>query len=208
MKKSAIILVLTMNAVVAAAQRPDKFVAFKDTGILNQGLPVKTKNFLSAKSILAPGALILYGFGSLQVEGLKNINVEVKEEVLENNPGFRTHVDDYLQFAPAAGTFLLEAGGIKGKHNLKGKAIIYGIGLVIMTTVVSSLKKLPTNCGPMGQNIILSHPGIQPLHLWEQSFSNRNIVFVQPGMDMQDMQLLQAQEFCVCTTTNTGLLMW
>lgn len=105
---------------------------------------------LSLKSLKIPSALITYGFIGLEAETLEYINKEIKEEIKENNPNFRTRADHYLQFAPAAGVFLLEAGGIKGKHNLKDKAIIYGMALVIMTTVVYSLKTITHQMRPDG----------------------------------------------------------
>jgi hypothetical protein len=150
MKKMAFILVCTIPVVTALAQQSENLLLLKDTGTLDSKAPIKTKNFLSAKSIIIPCAGILYGFGSLRSEELKNINIEFKEEILEEYPRFKTNLDDYLMFAPAAGAFLLEMGGIKGKHNLKDKTIIYGIGFVISTTVVFSLKKITHQLRPDG----------------------------------------------------------
>ncbi len=148
MKKTAIILVFIIPVTTASAQQLENVLSVKDTATLSCEPSFKTKNFFSVKSVTAPGTLVLYGFTSLQVKGLKNINLEFKEEILEEHPRFRTRIDDYLVFAPAAGSFLFELGGIKGKNNLKDKTIIYGIGLVISTAVVYSLKTVTHQLRP------------------------------------------------------------
>lgn len=150
MKKVVVMLAMVSLVLFTNAQQQDSLVTADDTNNQLRKFSGKRENYFSAKSVSVPGVFILYGFASLQIEGVKEINIEVKEEILENNPGFRTRVDDYLQFAPAAGIFLLDAGGIKGKHNLKDKATIYGMGMVIMITVVYSLKKITHQLRPDG----------------------------------------------------------
>lgn len=180
MKKTTILLAFTIAPAIVVAQPPDILIALNDIGTLNTELYNKTTNFFSARSVSPPGLLISYGFASLQVEGLKNINVKIKEEILENNPGFKTRVDDYLQFAPAAGAFLLEAGGIKGKHNLKDKAIIYGMGLVIMTSLVSSLKTITHELRPNGSKYNSFPSGHTANAFMGAAFLNQEYAFRSP----------------------------
>lgn len=94
--------------------------------------------------------MIAYGFGGMELQVLEDVNIEVNEEMREHNTSFRNRTDDYLQFAPAASAFMLEGIGVKGKHNLKDKAIIYGTGLAIMTVLVHSLKKVTHELRPDG----------------------------------------------------------
>ncbi len=148
MKRITLILALTITGDLATAQHQDSLFIREDTCMLRPGLPVKQVNPLSLKSVAAPGILILYGFASLEMEGLKNINLEIKEEIQEDNSNFKTTIDNWLQFAPAACTFVLDAVGVKGKHNLKDKAIIYGMGLVIMAGTVYAVKTITHQLRP------------------------------------------------------------
>ena len=44
----------------------------------------------------------------------------------------RAHVDDYLQFAPAAAVYALNLSGIKGRHNLFDASMLYVTSAAIM----------------------------------------------------------------------------
>ncbi len=148
MKKILFALCSFLPAIVGAQQ----------TGKINAGnsLPLKylthppSQNIFSAKSLFVPGFFIAYGVTSLKNEGLTSINLEFMEEIQEEHPHFRTKLDDYLMFSPAAGAFLLEATGVKGKHNMKDKFIIYGSSLALMTLTVTVLKNITQQLRPDG----------------------------------------------------------
>ncbi len=181
MKKIGIFLAFTLSVVIVVAQQwPVNLLSLNNCNKLNPGLPVKTTNFFSAKSISIPGMLFIYGAASLKVEGLKNLNLEVKEEIQEHHAGFNTNADDYLQFAPASGAFLLEAHGIKGKHGLKDKAIIYSMALVIMTSVVSSLKKITHELRPNGSQFNSFPSGHTANAFMGAAFLNQEYAFRSP----------------------------
>src|SRR5215471_18796892 len=74
------------------------------------------KNYLSTKSIIIPGAFIIYGFSTLESGALRKVNLGVREEVTEDMSGFHTGIDDYLQYVPTASVYLLNAVGVKGRH--------------------------------------------------------------------------------------------
>ena len=134
---------------IAEAQQISKFNDNDSLRLKSMTLPA-AQNIFSAKSLFVPGFFVAYGVSSLGNNGLKNLNLELKEEIEENHPRFKTRLDDFLMFAPAAGAFMLEGAGVKGRHGLKDKLIIYGTGLGIMTATVYVLKKITHKLRPDG----------------------------------------------------------
>jgi len=106
--------------------------------------------YLRTKYISFPVAMVAFGFVGLQMDALQNINKDVREEILEHNDKFHTNIDNYLQFAPAASVYLLNASGIKGKHNFKDRTILLGMSTLLMAGTVFSLKKLTHQLRPNG----------------------------------------------------------
>ena len=93
------------------------------------------------KKLIIPGVLIGYGVASLEIDGLKKLNLSTKEEILEHQPK-QTKLDNFTQFAPALLVYGLNAIGVKGKHNFKDRTAIYGSSLLIATAFVIPLKHL------------------------------------------------------------------
>ncbi len=106
----------------------------------------KQTNYLSKpvtyKSFIIPAALVTYGFVAIKSDALLNINAEAKEEILEHNPHFLTHVDNYTQFVPAAMVFGMQAFGSKGVHTTGQAAVLYTMSMGIVTGVTFPLKKI------------------------------------------------------------------
>lgn len=119
-------------------------------------IPIKTGTvstnpaYLRIKKTSFPLAMVTYGFISLGSTQLQNANKEVKEEIQENNDKFHTGFDNYLQFAPAASVYLLNASGIKGKHNFTDRTILLGMSTLVMAGTVFALKKITRQLRPDG----------------------------------------------------------
>jgi len=67
---------------------------------------------------------------------------EIEEERNEYLPRFRTHADDYLQFAPVVAVYGLNALGIKGEHDFANRTVLLIKSELIMAALVLPLKKL------------------------------------------------------------------
>jgi hypothetical protein len=98
------------------------------------------KKYLSAKSLIIPSTFIAYGFSSLQSGGFQHLNISISKEVQEDMRGFSTHVDDYLKYAPTASVYLLNAIGVKGRHEFLGRSVILVMSTVLSSQIVTSLK--------------------------------------------------------------------
>jgi len=98
------------------------------------------KDYLSVKSLIIPTAFISYGFGSLTNNDLVKWNKNIREEVIEDCPGFNTRIDDYLKYAPAASVYVLDLAGVKARHKILDRTIILAISTVLSSQVVTALK--------------------------------------------------------------------
>lgn len=89
-----------------------------------------------SKSLIAPAVLIATGMVFIN----NSTKAEQKEWHQQYLTGFRTRIDDYLQFAPQTLTVGLELSGIKGKNSAADKIGIITTSTVIMAATVFSLK--------------------------------------------------------------------
>jgi hypothetical protein len=102
------------------------------------------------KPFFVPGLMIMYGFGAIENDGLQNANKGIKEEIWTERPHQLRHIDNYLQFVPAAAVYGLNAMGIKGKHNFRDRTMIYLMANIINNVSIFSLKKFSHQLRPDG----------------------------------------------------------
>lgn len=114
----------------------------------------KNKNAFPLKGMLVPAVLITYGAISIKSDQLKDLNHEVRDEVYMEHPHKRFPLDNYLQFAPAAAVYGLNAMGIQGKHNFRDRSMIYLMSNLILNTTVFSVKKLTHEQRPDGSDYL------------------------------------------------------
>ncbi|MEJ6980035.1 phosphatase PAP2 family protein [Pedobacter sp. P351] len=88
----------------------------------------------------APALLLSYGFMSLENKPVQNLDIGIRHELVEGKPGFSTHWDDNLRYAPIMAVYSLNLLGIKGKNNLIDRSAIYLISNIIMSKSVDFLK--------------------------------------------------------------------
>lgn len=115
-------------------------VNIRITGPVKKAFPVSM--------FIIPATLITYGITSLNNPELKSVNKEIREEIWDEQPHRLLHIDNYLQWAPAAAVYGLNALGIKGEHNLRDRTIIYGLSTLIMGTTVYATKSFSKQWRP------------------------------------------------------------
>lgn len=98
-------------------------------------------NNIRVSSLILPAALTAYGFAALKIKALQSFDHNVREAVWLDNPHRPFPLDDYLQYAPGLAVYVLNAAGIKGRHDFMDRTVIYGMANVMMGIVVLSLKK-------------------------------------------------------------------
>jgi membrane-associated phospholipid phosphatase len=143
---ASLVAISVFFTLTAPAQQLD---SLKKTAHKTQPVP-PPKKYLSAKSVIIPGSLISYGFATLKSEELQELNKTIAEEVTEDASGFKTTADNYLQYAPVASVYLLDAAGIKGRHNVLSQTIILGMSSVLVAQAVTFLKHSTHQLRPDG----------------------------------------------------------
>ncbi|UKB86248.1 phosphatase PAP2 family protein [Chryseobacterium sp. MEBOG06] len=111
------------------------------------------QNKLNYKSLIIPAVFIGYGVAGLSMNNLRQLNISTKTEINEHQPG-RTILDNYTQYAPAVMVYGFNAAGIKGKHNLRDRTIIYASSQLIAAAFTMPLKYLVKEERPDGSNTL------------------------------------------------------
>ncbi|WP_276381115.1 phosphatase PAP2 family protein [Flavobacterium sp. H4147] len=101
---------------------------------------IKPSKF-SYKQLIIPTALIGYGVIGIESDQLKSWNSQIRDEVKEDIDE-KISIDDFSQWAPAASVFALDAFGVKAKHSLRDRTVIFATSYAIMTATVMSLKSI------------------------------------------------------------------
>jgi hypothetical protein len=94
---------------------------------------------ITYKELIIPSVLIGYGVIGIESDALKNINEEIKEEVIENID-HKITIDDFTQYLPAASVYGLNAMGIKGKNNIKDRSLILATSYLLVAATTLPLK--------------------------------------------------------------------
>jgi membrane-associated phospholipid phosphatase len=155
LKASSFTIACFMMAVSTQAQVTDKLypleqaqpVNYKKT-ILADSLPYK----LTARHFIVPAVLFTYGLCFTSINNFKTVNHEIKEEIFLEHPHQGKHIDNYLQFAPAAAVFGLNALGVKGKNNLRDRSMICLLSNLVTNATVFSIKNVSGEIRPDGSN--------------------------------------------------------
>jgi membrane-associated phospholipid phosphatase len=86
-----------------------------------------------------PTGMLLSGIAFATIPPFHNIEKSIYEG-FNKKPINKTNVDDYIQYAPAAATFMLDAFGVKGKHRIGEKFILYATGNMLAASIVHPTK--------------------------------------------------------------------
>jgi len=106
--------------------------------------------FRIAPYILPAG---LIGYGTLRQFSpvLKRFDNHSRDEV-QSRVKKGTHIDDYLQYAPAAAVFGLDVLGIAAKHDLKSRSLVLATSSIMAIAIVRGTKASFRIARPDGSN--------------------------------------------------------
>jgi membrane-associated phospholipid phosphatase len=145
MLKAILILILSQCILCPSFAQKSSTRFSKDTAAL---APAKRINYLNAKNIALATAFSTYGILRPDLKGIASIDKSTQHEILEDHPGFSTHVDDYLQWMPAISMGVLNAAHVNTAHNFKQQAIRQAASIVVMSVMLYPAKKLTREMRP------------------------------------------------------------
>ena len=102
----------------------------------------------SAQMFALPALLFGYGLMAQNNDGLTDLNEGIHRVIWTDNPHGTTHIDNYLQWSPAVAAYALNFAGIKGKHDLPDRSMIYAMALVIQSSSVYVVKRIAKETRP------------------------------------------------------------
>ncbi|MFD2554156.1 phosphatase PAP2 family protein [Sphingobacterium tabacisoli] len=106
---------------------------------------------LSPKKLILPSGLIAAGAVSFAVPAMKKWDLGIRQEVAEHNLS-RTVLDDYTQYVPGVMVYGLNLFGVKGRHDLGARTIIYASSQLIAAAIVTPAKSWIGEERPDGSN--------------------------------------------------------
>ncbi|GAB3892710.1 phosphatase PAP2 family protein [Larkinella knui] len=98
-------------------------------------LAASTRPAFRPKAFILPAALMTAG---LLTQG--HLSRQVEREVVKQFPGFRSPVDNYLQFAPTVVMLGLGAAGVKGKHRFGDQLVLAVLANSVAQGITTTLK--------------------------------------------------------------------
>ncbi|MES3016606.1 MAG: phosphatase PAP2 family protein [Bacteroidota bacterium] len=149
MKKGVLSLLLSFVCIQCFSFQADTL----DSKTLPESRPFRHGiSYQKASRYVVPLALVGYGFTSLNKGIAWRTDRELNHELLEEIPGFSTHLDDKLQYAPVAMAYTLSALGVKSKNNLFDRTALYLISNSLMGYSVNFLKTNTAKLRPSGED--------------------------------------------------------
>jgi membrane-associated phospholipid phosphatase len=103
---------------------------------------------LSYKSFILPSALLVYGLIGLGNNAVYHLDLQIQDQVWVQHPHQPVTIDNYLQYAPVASVYFLNAVGIKGEHNFIDRTGIYLLANVFLAVTVFPLKETTQQARP------------------------------------------------------------
>lgn len=110
---------------------------------------ISSRPVFITKSLYAPLSLMAAGI-TTTIREEASVNHEFAEERNEHFRDFNTHIDNYLQYAPIAIVYGLDALGIRAKTDIANRTAILIKGELLMTGTVTLLKNTTHELRPDG----------------------------------------------------------
>lgn len=142
--RKVLLLILLFGNLESFGQQPANAGSLKDTTI-NKTLEEQNHSIIT---YIPPAAFITWGILSFHVKGIRQIDYNVYNDMQKDHPGFKTHADNYLQFAPAVIVYGLNLAGVQGKHNFADRTALYVLSEGIFAGSTFMVKNLSKRTRP------------------------------------------------------------
>lgn len=100
--------------------------------------PYLNKDF--NRTLAVPILLTAAGFSGFLSKDVRNLNMDIRGDVMYSHPNFKTTADNYLQFLPAIATFALKFGGQPSRNGMWTSTKLYVTSSILMAGSVYALK--------------------------------------------------------------------
>lgn len=148
--KKLFVLLLSTVSLTANAQIID--TVRQDSAKIN-ALPDTVRHLESkAISFIPPAVFVTYGVLSFAIKPIRDIDIHVYNDLVQDHPNFNSHPENYFQYAPIVMVYGLNLAGIHGKNTFIDRTVLLGMSEGIMALTTFSLKKVTNRLRPDGSN--------------------------------------------------------
>lgn len=151
MQKSITFIFLFVFTPFVFAQQKVDTIQYKKDSIEIKTLNTSNDLKFNYKSLIIPTVFIGYGVLSLNNNEIKNWNNGIKDGVKGKNNS-HIAIDDFSLFAPTVSVYVLNAFGVKGKHNFKDRSIILGTSALLTIGTTFTIKEISNVQRPDASN--------------------------------------------------------
>ncbi|MEH6305937.1 phosphatase PAP2 family protein [Olivibacter sp. CPCC 100613] len=156
LKKWNLIRLLLWLSVFGISNVSAQWSQYTREGKYNETIPAIKPFYLQqpfvsfhTRQLYAPIGLMLSGFLA-NSNGPESLKMEIVEERNEHFANFHTGIDNYLQYAPIAAVYTMDAYGYHAKHDFINRSAILLKGELMMSALVFTAKSSFHNLRPDG----------------------------------------------------------
>ena len=142
--KKYIFVLIMILPVTSFAQQPEVTDSLK-TDTTHKTIEEQNHSIIT---YIPPAAFVTWGILSFHIKGIRQIDYNVYNDMQKDHPGFKTHADNYLQYAPAAIVYGLNLAGVHGKHNFADRTALYVLSEGIFAGSTFTVKNLSKRTRP------------------------------------------------------------
>jgi hypothetical protein len=103
-------------------------------------------------ALIPPAVLIAYGASSFAIQPLRRLDRYVYKEAGEHNFATKSHIENYLQYAPPVLVYGLNLAGVHGKNTFVDRTLIYVMAEGMLNISTFTLKKVTHRLRPDNSN--------------------------------------------------------
>ena len=148
--KTFFVCIATFGILFCSAQQMILDTSITVQVLANKGTSKNDQTKSTLKALVVPVGLITYGFIALGNNELRQLDRSTKATITTNHVGYKTTIDNYLQFIPAVSVYALNLCGVKGKNNIRDRTMLYALTSIISTGFVKPLKYVTKSTRPDG----------------------------------------------------------
>ena len=129
------VLHLNAQSIDDSLYHPQQTIYHYSRGVIDSAANIRITNFI------APAVFITYGSIALGNNGLRTFDHTIQRDIKNAHPNFKTSIDDFLQYSPAAAVAVLQLAGVKGKNPPLREITTYATSMAIAGGLALPIKR-------------------------------------------------------------------
>ncbi len=111
---------------------PEANIMAQDTATVIQRTQSESCPPLRVRETILPISLLAFGSAKAFSPAIRNMDTDLRNKISERHPNVGFNADDWLQWAPSASVYALDAAGVKLKHRFR-EHLLLDAGSILIT---------------------------------------------------------------------------